>query len=97
MNIPEEVMVAASDAFDATFNGPGDAATRAEYGVVAEWARREALREAADAIRTNAGEEDESGICEGVSNWPDASARTYSFATHEAIEAVRALAEGEQG
>lgn len=54
--------------------------------------RKEALREAAEAVRRNAGYEDENGIAEGVSNWPDASARTYSFATHEAIEAIRALA-----
>lgn len=60
----------------------------------AEWARKEALREAADAVRRNAGDEDENGISEGVNNWPDAAARTYSFATHEAIEAIRALAEG---
>lgn len=63
-------------------------------GIVAR-ARREALGEAAEAIRNNAGVADENGICEGVSNWPEASARTYSFAAHEAIEAVRALAEGD--
>lgn len=84
MNIPDEVFEQAKEA------GEGN---NADYRVMAEWARKEALREAADAVRKNAGQEDEKGICEGVSNWPDASARTYSFAAREAIEAIRALAE----
>lgn len=98
MNIPDEVIDPAYAAWrDDPILHEGRATEPSLYEAFiagAEWARKEALREAAEAVRRNAGDEDENGISEGVNNWPDAAARTYSFATHEAIEAIRALAEG---
>jgi hypothetical protein len=96
MNIPEEAEKQfPHGANDSTALSLFTQLQRLAFAAGAEWARREALREAAAAVRANAGAEDEYGICEGVSGWPIDAARTYSHATHEAIESIDALAEGD--
>ena len=55
MNIPDEVIIAAETAYERAAEHPGDLSLRgieAYRDVIAEWARKEALREAAVALRS---------------------------------------------
>jgi hypothetical protein len=63
------------------------------YGLLAIFAAGEAsMRErAAEAVKANAGYDEATGIAEGVSIWPNTSARAYEVAIEESLIAIRAL------
>lgn len=99
MNIPDEVMRSASQAWSATLSGSPESegvnpalakAYEAEYQVIAEWARREALREAGSAVR--------SGAIEELKNRLNASRvefrKGYAEGAMDAGVSIRSLAEG---
>lgn len=86
MNIPDEVQKAADDLYwdrGKQYGGFGCAEEAYEY--IAEWARKEALREAADAVHDKRLYDD--------TGHPEDSG--YMDAIGEALEAIRALAEGD--